>query len=81
MVEPEASFVTLNIENVFDDIVLENNLYNFLVEQLSSTHQNHVCIMPIVEPFGLKPWKKQKISKMMMEHTNLTPSKNLQHLF
>ncbi len=33
---------TLKVANVFDDIIINNNLYNFSVEQLFSTYQNHV---------------------------------------
>ncbi len=33
---------TLEVANVFDNIIINNNLYNFSVEQLCSTYQNHV---------------------------------------
>lgn len=33
---------TLKVANIFEDIVLNNNLYNVAVQQLCDTHQNHV---------------------------------------
>lgn len=33
---------SLEVANMFNDIVLDNNLYNFAVKQLCNTYQSHV---------------------------------------